>query len=58
MSNGCDCKECQDKRAAKLEGIELVETKIEEEFKRKLYSMGMPKAKIKGLIEQAKNEVG
>jgi len=54
---GCDCEKCKAKRKYRLEGINLVEKKIEENLKKNIYTMGIPKAKILDAINQAKEEV-
>lgn len=54
---GCDCKDCKDKKQAKLEAIDSVEKKIDEKFKKGMYTVGLPKAKIKEAIEEARKEV-
>jgi hypothetical protein len=62
---GCDCEKCKEhnerllnvKRKYRLEGINLVEQKIEENLKKTLYTMGIPKAKILDAINRAKEEV-
>ena len=57
MDDACGCKECMDKKKYRLEGINLVEQKIEENLKKNIYTMGIPKAKITDAINQAKEEV-
>jgi hypothetical protein len=54
---GCDCEKCKLKRKYRLEGVTLVEQKIEEKFSKSMYSMGMPKTVLKSIIESAKEEV-
>lgn len=54
---GCDCDKCKLRRKYKLAGITAVERKIEEKFNKSMYSMGMPKATLKSIIESAKEEV-
>lgn len=57
MDDACGCKECMDRRKNRLEGISLVERKIEEKMKKNIYSLGMPKSTLKEIIESAKEEV-
>lgn len=52
---GCDCEKCKMKKKYRLEGIELVERKFAED--KGLYTMGVPKAKIKEIINSAKVDV-
>lgn len=55
--NGCDCKECKDKQMAMLSGIELAQKKIDEKFRKGMYTVGLPKQKILEAINEAKLEV-
>jgi hypothetical protein len=54
---GCDCEKCKSKKKYRLEGIERVEKNLELEYKKNIYTMGVPKSKIKAIIEQSKEEV-
>lgn len=57
MDNGCDCQECKNKRAYRLEGISIAEASINEKFKKGLYTVGLPRAVIKEALEKAKGEI-
>ena len=58
MKEECTCKECQDKKKYKQEGINIAERIFEEEIKGKMYGLGIPKEKMKSVFEKARQEVG
>ena len=53
----CDCKECKDKQKAALETVARIEQKIEEAKKKNLYTMGIPLAKVREIMEGVKREL-
>lgn len=57
MFDKCECASCADKRKAGLSVIELTEKKFAELYKKNIYSLGVPKAKIQEILNQVKEEV-
>jgi hypothetical protein len=57
MDKGCDCKDCVMKRKAMIDAVNIVEKKIDEELRKGMYPMGVPKIKLKIILDEARREI-
>jgi len=54
---GCDCEKCKLRKKYRLEGISRAEKKFDELISGRIYTMGIPIAKVKTAFEKARNEI-
>ena len=57
MENGCECADCKKKQKAQVEVLNKLEARIDEECKKNLYTVGIPRSKIKILLDEVRRDL-